>query len=174
METAPRTAGGSRCGNVFSGAVLVLALLAGCSAGVKPTQPAGSGGNDGGVPDVAQRVDAPIIDVKPSIDIVITQDDGSVCTPVSCTPPGGQYCGQIGDGCHRAKECPACSGAGQTCLDHMCVEGPACVRGTCSGAAGARYCGRVGTGCGEAIDCGACPTGNTCSADGVCVSASCT
>jgi hypothetical protein len=175
MATAPRTPAWSRRGNVFSRAVLALALLAGCSAGVKATQPAGAGGNDGGAVDVAQGVDAPpVIDVRPPIDIIITQDDGSVCTPVSCTPPGGQYCGPIGDGCHRAKVCPDCSGAGQTCVDHMCVEGPTCTRGTCAGAGGARYCGRVGSGCGEALDCGGCPTGNTCSADGVCVPASCT
>ena len=98
----------------------------------------------------------------------------AACVPVSCTPPGGQYCGQIGDGCHRAKECAACTGAGQTCTDHICVEGPTCVRGTCNAAGGVRYCGRIGTGCGDAIDCGACPAGNTCSSDGVCVPANCT
>src|SRR3954452_12183559 len=136
METARRTPVRLRYGNVFTCGIVALALLAGCSAGVKATQPSGGAGNDGGAMDVAQGVDAPVIDVKPSIDIVITQDDGSVCTPVSCTPPGGQYCGQIGDGCHRAKDCPACSGAGQACVDHMCVEGPACVRGTCAGAGG--------------------------------------
>jgi hypothetical protein len=175
MDTASPASDSVRRRNVFlrCGLALALALLGGCSAGVKPTP---IGGNDGGAMDVAvPGVDAPIVvDAKPVIDIAVTPPTDGSCVPVSCTPPGGQYCGQIGDGCHRAKECPACPGAGQVCTDHLCVEGPTCVRGTCSGPGGARYCGRVGTGCGDAIDCGACPTGNTCSADGVCVPASCT
>jgi hypothetical protein len=149
------------------------ALLAGCTAGVSATP--GPGGNDGGRTDVPVGVDAPVIaDVKPTVDIGIPTADAAPCTPVSCTPTGGQYCDVIGDGCHKSKDCGACPGAGQTCMGGTCVEGPGCTRGTCTGSGGARYCGRVGTGCGEALDCGACPAGATCSSDGVCVPANCT
>jgi len=173
MGRSPRTV---HCGNVFTTCCLALALLGGCSAGVKATPaPAGTGGNDGGAIDVAPNVDTglPVIDA-PQFDISVTPPTDGACAPVSCTPPGGQYCGQIGDGCHRAKDCGLCPGAGQTCTDHICVEGPTCVRGTCTAAGGVRYCGRIGTGCGDSIDCGACPAGQTCSSDGVCVPANCT
>ena len=151
----------------------VTALLAGCTAGVSATP--GSGGNDGGSADVPISSDAPVIaDVKPTVDIAIPTPDGPPCTPVSCTPTGGQYCGVIGDGCHKSKDCGTCPGAGQVCTGGVCVEGPGCTRGTCDGPGGARYCGRVGTGCGDALDCGACPAGAACSSDGVCVPANCT
>ena len=154
--------------------LIAVSLLAGCAGVANKPSPGGPDG--GGAVDAPAGVDAPaVVDARPAIDIVIIQPvDGPVCTPVSCTPPGGQYCGEIGDGCGRAKDCGACPGAGQTCTDNVCVEGPTCTRGTCMGAGGARYCGRVGTGCGDALDCGACAAGNTCSADGVCVPASCT
>jgi len=154
--------------------LVAAALAAGCTAGVSATPSTGSGGaggKDGGPTDVPVNMDAPVIDV-PAVDIV-TQPDAP-CTQVSCTPTGGQYCGVIGDGCHRSKDCGACAGAGQVCMGGICVEGPGCTRGTCMGPGGARYCGKVGTGCGEALDCGTCPTGNTCSSDGVCVPANCT
>jgi hypothetical protein len=155
--------------------LLVAALLAGC-AGVKT---AVTPGQDGGGFDVPTGTDAPndipvVVTDGPSIDITVMPPTDAACTPVSCTPTGGAYCGTIGDGCHRSKDCGACAGAGQVCTANICVEGPSCVRGTCNGAGGARYCGKIGTGCGDAIDCGACPTGNTCSPDGVCVPANCT
>ncbi len=89
-------------------------------------------------PSTSRRPSTPALPVidAPAIDISVTPPTDGACVPVSCTPPGGQYCGQIGDGCHRAKECPACTGAGQTCTDHICVEGPTCVRGTCTAAGG--------------------------------------
>ena len=155
--------------------MLAAALLAGC-AGVKT---AATPGQDGGGFDVATGSDAPANDVPvlidaPSLDITVMPPSDAACTPVTCTPAGGVYCGMIGDGCHHAKDCGACAGAGQVCTANICVEGPSCVRGTCNGAGGARYCGKIGTGCGDAIDCGACPTGDTCSSDGVCVPANCT
>jgi hypothetical protein len=151
---------------------LVLAFLGGCKAGVKGGPP--PGGNDAGI-DVASNVDAttPVIDVAPTPDIVVTPPDAP-CTPISCTPTGGRYCGEIGDGCHHSQDCGTCPGAGQVCTASICVEGPSCTRGTCDGAGGARYCGRIGTGCGDALDCGTCPAGQTCSSDGVCVPANCT
>ena len=145
------------------------ALAAGCTAGVSATP--NTGGKDGGGMDVPVNMDAPVIDV-PGVDIV-TQPDAP-CTQVSCTPTGGRYCGVIGDGCHKSKDCGACTGTGQACMGGICVEGPGCTRGTCDGPGGARYCGKVGTGCGEALDCGACAAGSTCSSDGVCVPANCT
>jgi hypothetical protein len=164
MPTSPRA-------SLWS--LAIAALLGGCTAGVSATP--GPSGNDGGGADVPISTDAPVIaDVKPTVDIAIATPDGPPCTPVSCTPTGGQYCGVIGDGCHKSKDCGTCPGAGQVCTGGVCVEGPGCTRGTCAGPGGARYCGRVGTGCGEALDCGACPAGATCSSDGVCVPANCT
>ena len=90
-----------------------------------------------------------------AIDISIPTPDAA-CTPVSCTPPAASIAVMIGDGCHAAKDCPACTGAGQTCTDHICVEGPTASAARCTAAGGARYCGRIGTGCGDAIDCGTC------------------
>src|SRR4051794_3469520 len=34
--------------------------------------------------------------------------DASTCMPVTCTPPGGRYCGAIGDGCNATIDCGAC------------------------------------------------------------------
>ena len=36
------------------------------------------------------------------------------CMPITCNPAGGgQYCGQIGNGCGKALDCPAtCPGGG--------------------------------------------------------------
>ena len=46
------------------------------------------------------------------------------CTPVSCTPSGGQYCGVIGNGCGGTEDCGACAN-GMACattgtLAHVC------------------------------------------------------
>lgn len=46
----------------------------------------------------------------------------SLCTPLSCTPPGGgQYCGTIGNGCGGTQQCPDTCPMGATCTaDHVC------------------------------------------------------
>jgi len=97
---------------------------------------------------------------------------GGACTPVSCTPAGGQYCGMIGDGCNSAETCPACPGDGVCSTDHICLGGPSCMALTCDGAGGAHYCGIIGDGCGAKLDCGTCAGGGTCKGS-VCVVAGC-
>ena len=134
-------------GNVVLLCGLAFGLLTGCARVNRATT---VGGPDGGSADVASGFDAPTtFDGGPGIDIVVVPPTDSACPPVSCTPAGGQYCGVIGDGCHGSKDCGACAGAGQVCTDHLCVEVPSCVRGTCAGAGGASYCGKIGSGCGE-------------------------
>jgi hypothetical protein len=137
---------------------------AGNDAGPRTDAPAGTdtgggGGSDGGAP-----ADVPII--------VIDAADGGACMPtVSCTPPGGRYCGEIGNGCFATQDCGACP-AGQVCESNVCVGGPSCVPLACMAATG-KYCGTVGNGCGRAMDCGGCAAAQTCSASGLCVTANC-
>jgi hypothetical protein len=51
---------------------------------------------------------------------------GGDCTPASCNPVGGWYCGVVGDGCGKALDCGACP-AGQTCgARRKNVCGPPC------------------------------------------------
>jgi hypothetical protein len=87
------------------------------------------------------------------------------CTATTCTPTGGRYCGDIGDGCGKALACGGCP-SGQTCNAGVCGPPAGCTALTCT-PAGGRYCGNVGDGCGGTLACGACPSGQTCNA-GVC------
>jgi hypothetical protein len=92
------------------------------------------------------------------------------CTPATCTPPGGRYCGTIGDGCFHTVACGDCP-SGQLCEGGLCVEGPGCAPLACQLAnATGQYCGKVGDGCGRAQDCGTCGGANQrCSTSGLCV-----
>ena len=99
------------------------------------------------------------------------------CTPTvtTCNPPGGQYCGDIGDGCEGTIHCGDCT-APETCggtgIPNVCGD-PACVPRSCS-VAGGQYCGNIGDGCGHNLACGDCPTGMTCNgATHVCVVPGC-
>jgi hypothetical protein len=50
-----------------------------------------------------------------------------------------------------------------TCVDHLCVFGPGCVRIPCTPPGGGAYCGTIGDGCGGILDCPAnCPNGDQC------------
>jgi len=97
--------------------------------------------------------------------------DGGSCTPISCMPVGGTYCGEIGNGCGNTLDCGACTGD-WTCEANVCVGGPSCtpMAGCTSGTA--TFCGDIGDGCGRSIACGACPNGETCTG-GVCVPPGC-
>ncbi len=117
----------------------------------------GAGGSSGGL--------AGTVPIDP-----MDMPDGGSCTAVSCTPTGGRYCEEIGDGCGLTLDCGACSGD-WTCEDNVCVGGPSCTPQTCS-AEGASYCGMIGDGCGRALDCGDCANGESCTS-GVCVAAGC-
>jgi hypothetical protein len=103
------------------------------------------------------------------------------CTPLTCNPIGGRYCGNIGDGCGRALACGDCP-AGQTCGGGGKANLCAGMAGTCTpitcDVAGGRFCGTIGNGCGQPLECGSCPAGQVCGAKtpGVCAPdpASCT
>ena len=113
----------------------------------------GSGGSGGG----------PIISVGGN-----TGTGGSVCTPsATCTPPGGRYCGVIGNGCPGMKlDCGACTGD-STCENLQCVGGPSCTPLTCG-----NYCGEIGDGCGRKLTCTTCAAGRECRG-GICVDPGC-
>ncbi len=96
--------------------------------------------------------------------------DGGACIPARCDPPGGQYCGVVGDNCGGKLECPMCAGD-WTCEKNVCVGGPTCQPNACT-VPGARYCGKLGDGCGRELDCGDCPSGSACT-DRVCVPPGC-
>jgi hypothetical protein len=100
--------------------------------------------------------------------------DAGMCTPsVSCIPPGGQYCGEIGNGCRGGKQdCGTCPGDG-VCTQNICKGGPSCIAITCASGGTTPYCGTIGDGCGNAVTCGNCGSGLTCSG-GLCVSSNCT
>lgn len=96
----------------------------------------------------------------------------ATCTPLTCTPTGGRYCGKIGDGCGHSLDCGACPdgsacGSGGTpgvCAGSAGTPGaPGCVATTCD-QAGGRFCGTVGDGCGGTLACGDCPAGQVCGA----------
>jgi hypothetical protein len=91
----------------------------------------------------------------------------SSCIPGSCLPPGGRYCGSIGDGCFHTIDCGDCP-AGQSCDMGVCVAGAGCTPLSCQIATG-KYCGLVGDGCGRKEDCGGCDAPQVCSASGLCV-----
>src|SRR5215467_8592533 len=101
-------------------AIALGALAFGCAAGVKsngsPT------GGRGGTTGVDAGSDHPTGSGGSQVtgsggSTVVTGSGGSgdvdmSCTPnVSCTPPGGEYCGTIGNGCPGGSiNCGACPG----------------------------------------------------------------
>ncbi len=105
------------------------------------------------------------------------------CAPLTCTPPGGQYCGgQVGDGCGGALACNVACPAGWICKDHLCVGGLTCQPLTsCGNGTPFNFCGDVGDGCGGTLHCSSdCATGQVCDTttglckgDATCVPATC-
>jgi hypothetical protein len=85
------------------------------------------------------------------------------CIATTCDPPGGQYCGEIGDGCEGELVCDKPCAAGWSCSDDgLCVGGASCVPLANCSLEGAAFCGVVGNECGGELDCGACPAGFIC------------
>jgi hypothetical protein len=70
---------------------------------------AGRAGASGGLSDAS---DAPDIAASPDAPRDRRIPDG--CTPLTCSPVGGTYCGLICDGCGNELDCGSCS-AGQSC-----------------------------------------------------------
>jgi hypothetical protein len=91
------------------------------------------------------------------------------CVPsVTCNPPGGQYCGKIGNGCPGGSmECGNNCPAGWTCEGNLCVGGSTCPALTCGS-----YCGMIGDNCGHTLMCAGCPGGQQCQG-GICVTPGC-
>ena len=158
-------------GWVSAGAVVVV----GCgeqniaSRGVGPggADAAVGGGDDGGAFD-PNGFDAPTLDLR----LPGCGGDVGACTPRSCTPTGGRYCGRIPDGGGQPLECgdcPAGEGCGIRGIMNVCGKGPECKALTCDAEGGGKYCGKIGDGCGGVLDCPKdCPAGQACSPDGVC------
>jgi hypothetical protein len=93
----------------------------------------------------------------------------AACTPsVVCNPPGGQYCGKIGNGCPGGSiECGNNCPTGWTCENNLCVGGSTCNALTCGS-----YCGSIGDNCGHTLMCAGCPAGQLCQG-GICVNPGC-
>lgn len=95
------------------------------------------------------------------------------CTPLTCNPTGGQYCGGVfGDGCGGSITCGDCTTPGWTCQDHLCKGDASCIPVSC-GHGPDKYCGTIGDGCGSVLECGGCTTGETC-VNNACIPATCT
>jgi len=96
----------------------------------------------------------------------------AICTPLTCNPTGGQYCGgQVGDGCGGALDCSVACPAGWTCQNHLCVGESTCAKLTeCTNGTPFNYCGDVGDNCGGVLHCGNdCASGQVCDAStGLC------
>jgi hypothetical protein len=162
-----------------SAIAVALAIASGC-AKVMPGAPSGTGGSAGTAGSTGSGGSAgtggstPITGTA-GMPMIATDGGGSdaPCTPsVTCAPPGGHYCGKIGNGCKGGSlECGACAGDG-VCTGGLCLGGPSCKPVSCTSGT-AKYCGTIGDGCGMKLDCGACPSGQLCT-NSVCVSASCT
>jgi hypothetical protein len=146
---------------------VALALGSGSCASVKPAAPADGGGQGkGGGAGSVNRADG---GVRPDAPAALDLN----CTPASCTPAGGQYCGVIGDNCQGTIDCGACSGD-QICDQGLCRGGPSCVASSSCAAAtgGVNFCGDIGNGCGGKVACGTCAAGSVCHG-GLCVAANC-
>jgi hypothetical protein len=161
---------------------LVSAVTANCAtaqrSGFEPTEGAdgstaasSSGGNSsGGVKTGSGSSSGGSITIREAG----TTPTADGCVPVSCAPAaGGNYCGEIGDGCGGAQNCGACPNGGVCGGDGVAsVCSPAnCTKGTCTPPSGVVYCGDIGDGCGGVLSCGmTCPNAGVCGAQvpGVC------
>jgi hypothetical protein len=153
-------------------ALAVASAVAACqSAAVKTTGAPGPGGTGGGGGGGSLSADAGVSlpDLPPASSDAPVGSPGAPCQPTSCTPPGGKYCGSVGNGCGKTIDCGMDCPAGLTCggggVKNLCgaPRNPDCMPISCS-QAGGRLCGRVGDGCGGALDCPACQAGETCGA----------
>jgi hypothetical protein len=155
--------------------VLVLALWAGASAacaGVKQ-QPGGHNPDAGAPTGVGGAHASGGSGVGGATGTggtttVGTGGAGGACVPtVTCNPPGGTYCGTIGNGCGGGKlDCGTCP-TGYTCQEGICVGDSTCPATACGD-----YCGMIGDGCGRTLTCNTCSGSDTCNA-GICASPGC-
>ena len=88
---------------------------------------------------------------------------GGACVPsVVCTPPGGRYCGMIGNGCKgETLDCGTCP-TGFMCDHGLCVGDATCAAATCGS-----YCGSIGDSCGQPSPAATARRGQQCNS-GIC------
>ena len=142
-----------------SASVALLSLVAGCTFRMDR-------------PDASINVE---VDAAPDIHYrdLPPPPDRPPCTPtvITCNPPGGQYCGDIGDGCDGIIHCGDCTApdtCGGTGTPGVCGT-PGCVPtiAACTGGP-VTYCGVIGDGCGHSIVCGdTCTAPETCGGTGI-------
>jgi len=123
---------------------------------------AGQGGTGGGTGGTL----SPRAGSGPQIDVMTDGGGMDACTALSCTPPGGQYCGAVGDGCNGTMTCPACEGD-WVCDEGLCKGGPSCAPRISCTEANTTYCGLIGDDCGSSLDCGECVAPATCGGTGI-------
>lgn len=161
--------------------LLVVVSATACTKGgeIGPSAVTPTGKDAGGAaPDLSSSIaDAVVLTL--SSDAIVAP----TCSPkiTSCTPPeGGQYCGDIGDGCGSSIACADCP-AGMTCggggVPGLCGGGAGCPKYTCT-PPGGQYCDSISDGCGGSIACPACGAGFTCQSrmcigDSTCVRKTC-
>jgi hypothetical protein len=149
------------------------AIAAAACAGTKaqPTNPAGSAGaggtsmtGTGG--SLGGQGGGGLISIAGSTG---SGGTGGACVPsATCTPPGGQYCGIIGNGCPGQQlDCGMTCPGDWTCDKNQCVGGASCAALSCG-----NYCGDIGDGCGRKLTCATCAAGKECRG-GICVDPGC-
>ncbi len=148
---------------------LALIPIGSCSTDVLQ-RPRGDITPDAGIPPIAIP-DAGRPDESAPIPPVITADGGGggPCTKISCTPPGAQYCGLIGDGCGAVQNCGLCQDDWE-CSANICVGGPGCMPRSCQASESVKYCDKIGDNCGRELDCGGCEADQVCKSS-ICVPA---
>ncbi|MBN2194742.1 MAG: carboxypeptidase regulatory-like domain-containing protein [Polyangiaceae bacterium] len=154
-----------------------IAIACDSSGGDSPSSDEGTGGAPSGgdpsggspsteTPPATGGVDSPVLVLDGSVG-----DAQAECTStVTCTPVGGIYCGEIGDGCGQNMDCGSCADD-WICEKNVCVGGPSCEPAACQTAT-TRFCGQIGDGCGHTLECGDCAAGESCTG-GVCVEHGC-
>jgi hypothetical protein len=156
--------------------VFSCALALAACAGTKQRPTAGDGGSPGsggaaGVVGAAGSSGGGLLGTAGVISVGGSTGTGGsgACMPsATCTPPGGQYCGVIGNGClGQTIDCGTTCANGWVCEANQCVGPASCVKLTCGS-----YCGEIGDGCGRKLMCNACAAGRECRG-GLCVDPGC-
>jgi hypothetical protein len=133
----------------------------GSTPGSDASSPTGAGGSAGSSNGVGGRIGTGGGQASDSGSIIIINPtEAGACQAATCTPPGANYCGKIGDNCGGTIDCGSCTGDA-TCENGICIGGPSCAPLSCSPPNG-KFCGDIGDGCGRALPCGTCDGGQAC------------
>ncbi len=121
---------------------------------------------DGGIDEAGLA--APGVTTEEGEPVLVAIDDPPPeadpnCTPITCNPTGGQYCGEIGDGCDGELVCSAPCPMDWVCSEEgVCVGGPNCDALDMCEVDGVKFCGVIGNQCGIELECGQCEPGFVC------------